>query len=111
MVEEKLVNFRLNAELYQQLKILSVRENRKIKDILREEIENYCKVHKEGNPQHLITKYQENEDFVGFPAIAIALERKRNYVETHCQNDGKLNEFGQGLWFNVVEWYNILKQF
>ena len=66
MAEQKLVNFMLDVEIYQELKSLAVRENRTIKDILKEEIENYCKIHAEGNPQHTMDSFNENDDFHGF---------------------------------------------
>lgn len=109
-MEEKLVNFHLDSEIYHDLKMLALRENRTVKDILREEIEDYIKVHKEGNPQHLISKFMENEDFIGFPSIAIDKILKENYIKKNCIDENGLNEFGNQLWGHVTQWYYLIKE-
>ena len=68
MSEEKLVNFHLDAALYHQLKTLALRENRTIKDILKEEITDYVKVHGDGNPSYQISDFFE-PDFNICPAV------------------------------------------
>jgi len=94
----------LNKELYHELKMLSVRENKPIKDILKTEIEHYIEVHKEGNPQHLLTQYQENEDFMGFPAIALSPQNKRKYLKKMPK------DMIVELRYNVQEWVGMLKE-
>ena len=107
---EKLVNFHLDEDLYKKLKLLSARENKPIKDILKEEIEKYCKVHEEGNPQHLITSSIENEDFIGFPSIATDYQKKQEYIKNHCVDDDRLNSFGNQLWSHVTQWYHLMEK-
>jgi len=94
----------LDKELQHELKLLAVRESRSIKEILIEQIENYIKVHKEGNPQHLITQFQDNEDFMGFPAMAIKTQNKRDYV-------GKMPEdMRNQLRYHIQEWVGIFNE-
>jgi len=94
----------IDKNLQHELKILAVRESRSIKDILIEQIEEYIKTHKEGNPQHLITKFTDNEDFMGFPAIALSPDNKRKYLKKMPKDMIK------ELRFNVEEWVGMLKE-
>jgi len=110
MEKEKIVNFMIDEKLYQKLKQLAVRENRSIKEIMQEQVASYCKIHEEGNPQHLISKFLENEDFVGFPAIAIEFQNKKAYIQKNCQTDGRLNDFGKELHGNICQWYEELQR-
>jgi len=106
---EKLFNFWLDEGVKDELSLLALRERRSLKDIITEQIKEYVKIHKEGNPQHELTSFINNEDFVGFPSIAIPMEKKKQYIEDNCvTNDKKLNDFGKELWFNVCEWHSYL---
>lgn len=100
----KLTNFFLEDNLHQDFKIIAAREGRSIKDILTELIEDYLKQHMEGNPQHLLTSYTENEDFIGFPNITISPQNKRSYLKT-MPEDMKAE-----LLYNVQEWLGMLKE-
>jgi len=86
------------------LKMLAVRESRSIKEILIEQIDIYIKTHKEGNPQHLITKFTDNEDFMGFPAIALSPENKRKYLKK-MPEDMKIELQG-----HVQSWLGMIKE-
>jgi hypothetical protein len=110
MVEEndKLVNFFMRKDLKTELDILSKREGRSLKEIFNEVIEDYVKAHKEGNPQHLMESFIENEDFVGFPSVAIDFEKKKAYIEKNCQVDGRLTDFGKELLGHVTQYYSVL---
>lgn len=100
----KLFNFFLEENIAQDFKILASREGRSMKDILNELIVDYLKQHMEGNPQHLITKWAENEDFVGFPNITLSPHNKRSYLKT-MPEDMKAE-----LLYNVQEWLGMLKE-
>ena len=100
----KLTNFFLEDNLHQDFKILATREGRSIKDILTELIEDYIKQHKEGNPQHLLTSYTENEDFLGFPNITLSIENKRKYIKKMSE------EMRLELMYNIQEWSGMLKE-
>lgn len=103
-MKDKLVNFFMSEEKKKELDILSKREGRTLKDIINELIDEYIKVHKEGNPQHTLISYQENEDFSGFPSMAVTLENKRKYI-------GNLTpKMEKELYWHVQEWYNLLQK-
>ena len=83
---------------------LARREGTKMSPLLMSLIEDYVSKHQEGNPQHLITHFSNNEDFLGFPAIALNPENKRSYLKT-MPEDMKAE-----LLYNVQEWLGMLKE-
>jgi len=95
---------RMDDDLKHELDILAARESRTIKEIVIEQIENYIKTHKEGNPQHLLTQYQANEDFLGFPAIALSPQNKKKYIEKMPK------KMIEDLQYHVQEWNGMLKE-
>jgi len=101
---DKLVNFFFDEEKKRELDILAKREGRTLKEIFTEITDEYLKVHKEGNPQHLITSFQNNEDFMGFPSIAVTLENKRKYA------DSMPSKLKDELYWHIQEWHNILQR-
>ena len=105
-MEEKLVNFMLEKSLYSKLKALAVRENRTIKDILTEEVERYCKVHDEGNPQHTMDSFSENSDFWGFPSIAIDIDKKSQWIT----NEKTTDKVKKALFWHIQEWKTRLER-
>jgi len=100
----KLTNFFLEDNLHQDFKILAAREGRSVKDILTELIEDYLKTHLEGNPQHLITQFSNNEDFMGFPAMSIKIENKRKYFKKMPE------DLKQELLYHIQEWQGVFKK-
>ena len=108
---EKLFNFYLDEDVKRELSILALREGRSLKDIMNEQAKEYVKIHKEGNPQHELTGFMNNDDFIGFPSIAITPEKKKQYIIDNCTDDERLNNFGKELWFNVCEWHMILEKY
>lgn len=103
---ERQVLFYMPDELKTELHIQARREGRTVKDIINELVGKYLEVHKDGNPQHLITKFQENEDFVGFPAIAIDYQAKKDYIANVCCDKPRtLSLFGQELLNHVNQWH------
>lgn len=100
----KLCNFYIDEKLHYELKMLAAREGRSITDILNELSLDYVKMHKEGNPQHLITSYLKNGQFIGFPNISIKTLDKKNYVKNM---DKKMIK---ELYIHVCEWEGIVKR-
>ena len=84
---------------------LARREGTKMSPLLMQLIEEYVSKHQEGNPQHLITKFQENDDFLGFPAMTIKTQDKRSYIKKMPEKM-KLK-----LMYHVQEWNGMLKEF
>ena len=101
----------IEKEKLKELKLLAAREGTTIKSILEKQIDDYLKVHKEGNPQHLITSSIENNDFVGFPSIATEYSKKQSYLFKNCIENDKLNPFGNELWGHVTQWYHLMEKF
>jgi len=101
----RLMNFLIDEDLHKELKLLSIREGRSIKDILNEQAKEYVKTHKEGNPQLLITHYQDNEDFMGFPAMSIKHKNKKDYL------DKMPDDMIKQLQYHIQEWNGLLKNF
>ena len=104
------VYFQMPEKLKRELKILASREGRTIKEILNEQTAKYVKVHKEGNPQHLMTNFTENEDFTGFPAMGIDFLKKKSYIKKYLSKDGRLNHTGKELWGHVNQWLAELQK-
>jgi hypothetical protein len=63
-----LTNFRTKKELHQKLKEISTREQRSIGDILNKLIEEYIKVHGEGNPIYTLDNWKD-PTFKAYPAF------------------------------------------
>ena len=80
------------------------RDGMKLSPLLMRLIEDYVKTHYEGNPQHLITSSIDNEDFMGFPAIALNPQNKRKYLKKMPK------DMIEELRFNVQEWIGMLKE-
>lgn len=102
--------FQTDEEQYRLFKSICDREGANVGDKLTELISEYTKKHKEGNPQHLVTKWMDNEDFIGFPTIADDYSKKKAYVLKNCQEDNRLNNFGKELFGHVCQWYEELKK-
>ena len=100
----KLCNFYIDEKLHHELKMLAAREGRSITDILNELSMDYVKIHKNGNPQHLITSYLKNGKFIGFPNIAVKTKDKKDYL---IQMDQKLIP---ELYAHICEWEGMVKR-
>jgi len=95
---------RIDDELKKELVILAARESRTIKEIVTEQIEEYIKQHKEGNPQHLLTSYCKNGEFIGFPNITLKAQEKRKYLKNMPKN--MLEDLG----YHIEEWSGMIKE-
>ena len=90
MSEDNLVltNFRTPKDLHHKLKQISVRENRPIGDILTKLVEEYVKIHGEGNPIHPLDLWQE-KDFKACPAFLTGLEKWGSYIQNCTEDERK----------------------
>jgi len=109
-IVEKLVNFELDVKIKKELDIISKRDGVSLKEILGALVADYVKAHKDGNDQHLMTNFIENEDFTGFPSIAISFMNKKEYVQKYLQADGRLNTLGVEMWGHVNQWFSELQK-
>lgn len=78
------------------------REGTKLSPLIIKLIEEYVVKHQAGNPQHLITSSIENEDFTGFPAMAIDIKQKRAYLK-------KNKKMAQEMQYHLQEWNGIIE--
>ena len=68
MVEEKLVNFRFEVGMYEELKMLALKERTTVKKLITKELIDLLKEHKDGNPQYKLDQFNDL-DFVACPAF------------------------------------------
>ena len=78
-MEEKLVNFRFEIGMYEELKMLALKEHVTIKSLITRELVDYVKKHKDGNPQFKIDQFQD-PNFMSCPAYW----RNKTYWELYC---------------------------
>lgn len=102
--ERVMTSLYMNKDLWHEFKILAARENRPATAIINEIMHEYLKTHKEGNPQHLLTNYTDDEDFLGFPAMSIKTIKKREYLKK-MPEDMKLQ-----MKYHLQEWEGMLKE-
>jgi len=68
MSEEKLVNFRFEIGMYEELKMLALKEHVTLKSLISRELTEYVKKHKDGNPQFTIDQFKD-PGFIACPAF------------------------------------------
>ena len=107
---DKPILFNIDEEVKTELAVILARDGDSFKDVLTELIKQYVKLHKEGNSQHVMTTFMENEDGAGFPTMGIDYNNKKNYTEKYLQKDERLNKLGKELWGHVNQWYTILEK-
>jgi len=89
---------------YHKFQDLARREGTKMSPLIMRIIEEYVSQHQEGNPQHLITSSMNDEDFMGFPAMAINAYNKRSYIKKMPE------KMRVELLYHVQEWSGMLKE-
>ena len=100
----KMTSFNFDESMLSEFKNLANREGKSMKDLLEDYMENYIKIHKNGNPQHLIDNFIDNVDFVGFPAIALDIKNKKKHLEKMDK------EMADKLYWHIQEWSTILNK-
>jgi len=78
-LSEKLINFRWDEEKYQKIKELALKERKDIKDLIGGLLEEYIKEHGDGNPQYMITQF-EDPNFMACPAFYRDGDTWKNYL-------------------------------
>jgi len=66
--EDKLVNFRWELDMYEELKMLALKEHVSVKRLITRELEDYVKKHKDGNPQFKLDQFND-PNFIACPAF------------------------------------------
>ena len=100
----KMTSFLFEAVLLEEFKSLCQREGKSMKEHFEDYMKDHVEVHKEGNPQHLITSSMDNEDFMGFPAMAISDQNKRIYLKKMPK------DMRQAMMFHLQSWSSFLKE-
>lgn len=98
--------FVLDAQTKLELKKIALREGTTLRELLNKAALEYAQAHKEGNSQHLLDSFQNNEDFAGFPSIALDLKGKRKYIAKVLTKDTKLK---QRMTDHLDQWSGILR--
>lgn len=80
MSEDKLVNFRWELGMYEELKMLALKEHTTIKDLITRELEKYVKEHKDGNPQFKLDQFKD-PNFIACPAFYRSPQTWENYIK------------------------------
>ena len=68
MSQDKLINFRWELGMYEELKMLALKEHTTVKSLITRELEGYIKKHKDGNPQFKLDQFND-PNFVACPAF------------------------------------------
>ena len=68
MSQDKLINFRWELGMYEELKMLALKEHTTVKSLITRELEDYIKKHKDGNPQFKLDQFND-PNFVACPAF------------------------------------------
>ena len=97
----------ISKEKLQELKIIAAREGKTIREILEAQIDQYLKVHGEGNPQFTMTDFVNNPKFMAFPATGSNLEHKKAWFEAHKDDKKTLEE----LAYDIDEYQGLLKKY
>jgi len=90
LAEEKLINFRWELGMYEELKMLALKEHTTVKSLITRELEDYVKKHKDGNPQFTIDQFKD-PDFVACPAFFRSLSTWDYYFKR--QSPEELEKF------------------
>ena len=78
-MSEKLVNFKFDEEKYHKLKELALKERIEIKTLIGSLLDDYLKVHGDGNPTYKITDFVD-VNFMCCPAFYRDRAAWENYI-------------------------------
>jgi len=67
--------------MYEELKMLALKEHTTVKSLITRELEDYIKKHKDGNPQFKLDQFKD-PNFIACPAFY----RDSTYWEYYCKN-------------------------
>ena len=77
-METKLTTFKLPVELHKKLKEIAAREGTDMTTILLKELEEYVKIHGDGNPVYSLEKWIADSQFKSYPAL---MDPSRNWLD------------------------------
>jgi len=85
-MSEKLINFRMDADKFNELKMLALKERVPVKNLISGMIEDYVKSHTDGNPQFTIDQFKD-PDFIACPAFYRNVLSWDNYFKSLDEKD------------------------
>jgi hypothetical protein len=65
----------------QGFRIVAARERKSVSELMRDVIEQYVKVHGEGNPSYELSKWVDQPEFIGDPAVREDNRKWDRYLE------------------------------
>ena len=102
---EKTTTFQIPEELHKKLKEVAAREGTSMTEILVKQLEEYIKVHGNGNPVYKLDDWTTNPQFVAVPALLSQHDFKKKWLLS--QTDPKLISEIKG---NCQEWLHLIKE-
>ena len=78
-MSEKLVNFRMDEDKYNKLKMQALKEKITVKNLIAQQLEKYIKEHGDGNPQFTMDQF-EDPNFIACPAFYRSLNTWDYYM-------------------------------
>lgn len=88
-MEVKLTTIKMPSELHKKLKELAAREGTDMTEIIIKEVEEYVKVHGEGNPIHPLIKWVEEPLFKAYPALMEPSRNWKDYISKCTQDEAE----------------------
>lgn len=85
-MEVKLTTIKMPSELHKKLKELAAREGTDMTEIIIKEVEEYVKVHGEGNPIYSLDKWKDPE-FKAVPALFSKIDTWSDYLQKCNENE------------------------
>lgn len=70
-----------NTELWEKAKQVAKREGISLSALINDRLEDYVKVHGEGNPVYSLDKWAENEGFTAVPALLESTQKWVNFIQ------------------------------
>lgn len=87
-------NTRIPTQLKKEIKKIALREDTTLEEIVVKQLQDYVKVHGEGNPVYSLNKWVENEKFKAVPALFSKTDVWYQYLN-NCNDAEKMEIYDQ----------------
>lgn len=85
-MEESQLNTRIPLELKKEIKKIALREDTTLEEIVVKQLEEYVKVHGDGNPVYPLDQWVQEPKFKAVPAFLTGMEKWGSYLQ-NCSED------------------------
>ena len=99
-MDESQLNTRVPSELKKNIKVIAARENTTVEEIIIKQLEEYVKVHGEGNPVYALDKWVDEPNFKAVPAL---LEKPDKWMEFLQNCDEQLRQDIHGQMWGLIQ--------